>query len=292
MKRDRPSNVPASIRQRLLNLARERGDVFEQLLVRYALERLLYRLSRSPHIDRFVLKGALLFDLWFDLPQRPTRDADFLAFGDPEPDGLQMIFRQLADMTGDQIDDDGLRFLADTVKVESIRKEAGYPGVRVTMEAELARARIPVQCDLGFGDAVTPAPRTETFPTLLDLPAPRLRVYPRETVLAEKLEAMVKLDTFNSRMKDYFDIWVLLREAQWDRATAIRAIGATFARRGTALPMELPQGLTDSFAVEKAPMWAAFLRRSTLDAPSFAEVMVIVREGVWPLIAAAAKDEG
>lgn len=292
MKRDRPINVPASIRQRLLNLARERGRVFEQVLVRYALERLLYRISRSPHVDRFVLKGALLLELWLDLPQRPTRDADFLASGDPEPDGLRAIFQELARMTGEGIDDDGLRFLADTVQAKPIRKDAGSSGVRVTLEAELARARIPVQCDMGFGDAVTPSPRVEAFPTLLDLPAPRLRVYPRETVLAEKLEAMVKLAEFNSRMKDYFDLWALLREGKLDHISAASALRATFARRGTALPVELPPGLTDPFAAENERMWAAFLRRSTLEAPPFAEVMVVVRDGAWPLLSAAAKGVG
>ncbi len=154
------THIATSIRQRLLNLARERGDDFQQLLVSYALERLLYRLAQSRHRDRFVLKGALLFRLWFDLTQRPTRDADFLGFGNAEPEEFAAIFRELAGMK--MAEDDGLVLDADAVRVVDIRKAAGYPGVRVSMTATLDKARIPIQCDIGFGDAVTPAPLQHT----------------------------------------------------------------------------------------------------------------------------------
>jgi predicted nucleotidyltransferase component of viral defense system len=279
------TNIATSIRQRLRNLARERGEDFQQLLVSYALERVLYRLGQSRHRDRFVLKGALLFRLWFDLTQRPTRDADFLGFGNAEPEEFAEVFREIAGM----VEEDGLVFDAGSVKVVDIRKEAGYPGVRVSMAATLDGARIPVQCDIGFGDAVTPAPLQQTYPTLLDMPAPVLAVYPLETVVAEKLEAIVKLASFNSRVKDYFDLWVLMRYENLDRSLLPTAVRATFARRNTALPLTLPVGLAPSFAVERQAMWQAFLTRSTLSAPPLAEVLEELRAQCWPVLQAAAE---
>lgn len=279
------THIATSIRQRLRNLARERGEDFQQLLVSYALERVLYRLGQSRHRDRFVLKGALLFRLWFDLTQRPTRDADFLGLGNAEPEEFAEVFREISGM----IEDDGLVFDADSVKVADIRKEAGYPGVRVSMTATLDGARIPVQCDIGFGDAVTPAPLQHAYPTLLDMPAPVLAVYPLETVVAEKLEAIVKLASFNSRVKDYFDLWVLMRYENLDHALLPTAVRATFARRETALPKVLPVGLAPSFAVERQAMWQAFLTRSTLSAPPLAEVLEELRVQCWPVLQVAAE---
>lgn len=276
------TNIAASVRQRLLNLARQRNEDFQQVLVRYALERLLYRLANSGHADRFVLKGALLFRLWFDLEQRPTRDADFLGSGSADPKYLAALFRKI--VAANPGFEDGLLFDSDSVNAQEIRKEAGYPGVRVNMWAELAGARIPVQCDIGFGDAVTPTPSEQKYPTLLDMPAPTLKVYPLETVVAEKLEAMVKLAGFNSRLKDYFDLWVLMRYEKLDRDLLPVAVRATFERRNTALPRELPVGLTDAFAVEKRKSWDAFVSRSTLDAPAFEEVVSVLRDACWPLL--------
>ena len=284
------TNIAASIRQRLLNLARERGEDFQQLLVSYALERVLYRLAKSRHRDRFVLKGALLFRLWFELTQRPTRDADFLGFGNAEPEEFAVVFREIAEMT--MAEDDGLVFDATSVRVVDIRKVAGYPGVRVSMTAILDVARIPVQCDIGFGDAVTPAPSQQTYPTLLDMPAPVLAVYPLETVVAEKLEAIVKLAGFNTRVKDYFDLWVLMRYENLDRVILPAAIRATFERRKTVIPVVLPIGLAPSFATEKQVMWQAFLNRSTLSAPPLAEVLDELRAQCWPLLQAAAESVG
>lgn len=281
------SNVAASVRQRLSNFAKERGEDFEQVLVRYALERLLYRLSISKHVDSFVLKGALLFRLWMDLEQRPTRDADFLGFGSADPGSLQAIFRELIAMKIDH--EDGLAFDPSSVKVQEIRKDAGYPGVRVSLQAELARARIPVQCDIGFGDAVTPDPTRQQYPTLLDMPSPTLRAYPLESVVAEKLEALVKLAGFNSRLKDYFDLWVLMRFESMDKSLLPKAIDATFARRGTALPTELPVGLGDDFAKSKNTMWVAFLKRSGLDAPELHQVVSALRDFYWPLLQSVAE---
>jgi predicted nucleotidyltransferase component of viral defense system len=279
--------IATSIRLRLRNLARERGEDFQQMLVSYALERVLYRLAQSRHRDRFVLKGALLFRLWFDLTQRPTRDADFLGFGNAEPEEFATVFREIADMQ--MAEDDGLVLDAGSVRVVDIRKEAGYPGVRVSMTAILDGARIPVQCDIGFGDAVTPAPLQQTYPTLLDMPAPVLAVYPLETVVAEKLEAIVKLAGFNSRLKDYFDLWILMRYENLDRALMPLAIQATFSRRKTALPVNMPVGLSPSFAAEKQVMWQSFLTRSTLTAPPLAEVLDELRAKCWPVLQAAAE---
>lgn len=277
-------SLAASIRQKLKNLARERGEDFQQMLVNYALERVLYRLGKSRHRDRFVLKGALLFRLWFELTQRPTRDADFLGFGSTEPEEFAEVFREIAGM----VEEDGLVIEAHSVKVEDIRKAAGYPGVRVSMAATLDGARIPIQCDIGFGDAVTPAPLQQTYPTLLDMPAPVLAVYPLETVVAEKLEAIVKLASFNSRVKDFFDLWVLMRFENLDRSLLPMAIRATFARRNTALPITLPVGLSPSFADDRQAMWQAFLTRSTLSAPTLAEVLNELRTQCWPVLQAAA----
>ncbi len=232
-----------------------------------------------------LLKGALLFRLWFDLQQRPTRDADFLGFGSAEPDALATVFRELAAARIES--DDGLIFDAATVQAEAIRHDAGYPGVRVTLQATLLRSRIPVQCDIGFGDAVTPAPGRQPYPTLLEMSAPILQVYPLETVVAEKLEAMVVLAGFNSRMKDYFDLWVLMRYESLDHSMLPAAIRATFDRRGTHLPEALPAGLNDDFAARQQSLWQAFLRRSCLQAPPLNEILPALREFYWPLLQAA-----
>lgn len=279
-------NIAASVRQRLLSLAQERGEDFQQILVRFALERLLYRLAQSPHSGRFVLKGALLFRLWFDLQQRPTRDADFLGFGDAEPAECAAVFRRIVSVTEGH-EQDGVLFDPDSVRAETIRKEAGYPGVRITLLAALDGARIAIQCDIGFGDAVTPAPEQRAYPSMLDLPQPVLAVYPLETVIAEKLEAMVKLAGFNTRLKDYFDLWLLMQYERIDRERVPEAIRATFKRRGSDIPQELPTGLKPEFAVDKQQQWQAFLNRSGLTAPDLAEVVELLRLQCWPLLQGA-----
>jgi predicted nucleotidyltransferase component of viral defense system len=280
------TNVAASVRQRLRNLAQQRGEDFQQILVRYALERLLYRIAQSPYNRRFVLKGALLFRLWFDLQHRPTRDADFLGVGDAEPEQCAAVFREIV-ATVSGMEEDGLLFDPQSVQVAAIRKEAGYPGVRVSMKAFLNGARIPVQCDIGFGDAITPSAVEKAYPSLLGMPEPVLAVYPLETVVAEKLEAMVKLAGFNSRLKDYFDLWVLIRYEKLDTALLPLAVRATFARRDTPLPHLLPVGLSAEFAQQKQVMWQAFLTRSRLAAPPLPQVVATLQERCWPLLQAA-----
>lgn len=198
-------NIGASIRDRLLNKARAENLDYNLLLTRYALERLLYRLSVSKQRDQFLLKGALLFDLWFDVPHRPTHDADFLGFGSADIPHLEEVFRDICRLESE----DGIVFQPDSVKAAEIRKEAHYAGVRVTLLGFLDKARCPVQIDIGFGDAVVPGPDEVRYPVILaEMPEPQLRVYPRYTVVAEKLEALTSLGMLNSRMKDFFDLWV------------------------------------------------------------------------------------
>lgn len=229
-----------SIHDRLLARARTRGEDFNLILNRYAIERFLYRLSISDTHDAFVLKGALLFDLWFQDSHRPTRDADFLGFGAEDAEALQRTLQQVCGVEAD----DGMRFDPDSVNVEAIRETARYGGLRARLMGRLGNARCSVQLDVGYGDAVTPAPQEVICPVLLDdLPAPHLRVYPRATVMAEKLEAIVSLGMANSRMKDYYDLLMLAREGVVDRKEAGEAIAATFGRRGTAIPDGVPVGL-------------------------------------------------
>lgn len=203
------TNIAASVGQKLRNIARQRNEDFALVLTKFALERLLFRLSQSKHRDAFVLKGALLFELWTQGPYRTTRDADLLARGDNAPEILTNVFRDVCNIA---VVDDGLRFDAQTVKAERIAEDANYQGVRATFMGYLENARIPIQIDIGFGDVVTPAPAEVEFPTLLDFPAPKLLVYPRESVIDEKFEAMAKLGIANSRMKDFYDLWKLSRD--------------------------------------------------------------------------------
>lgn len=242
------------------------------MLDRFAVERLLYRLSASRYRDQFLLKGAMLFAVWFDAPHRPTRDADFLGSGSAEPDRLLHIALSLCGMPGD----DGLRFDPGSIVIEAIREEATYEGLRMRLIAHLGRARCHVQWDVGFGDAVITPPPEITYPVILEgFPQACLRVYPRETVFAEKLEAIAALGIANSRMKDFFDLLALIREDAMDRPHLVAAIGATFDRRRTPPPTPLPYGLTQSFAADtqKQTQWRAFLRRNRLIAPDLSSVI-------------------
>lgn len=229
-------DLAASVRARLLNIAKSEGSNFNQLLVRYALERFLYRLSQSAHADRFLLKGALLFTLWYDMPHRPTRDADLLGFGPSDLQSIAQTFRDIASIPVD----DGITFDPESVTAEDIRKEAGYAGARIVITGELAKARCKTQIDIGFGDAVTPGPVQSEYPVLLkDFPAPRLRTYPVYTVISEKLHAIALLGMTNSRVKDYLDLWVMLDRESLNMNTLAQAISATFTRRGMAVGVKL-----------------------------------------------------
>jgi predicted nucleotidyltransferase component of viral defense system len=272
---EKPRNVGASVRQRLLNLARARGQPLELLLTRYALERLLHRLSISAHRERFVLKGALLLTTWFEEPHRATRDLDLLGYGDPSDEALLALFREVMAISVD----DGVIFDTAALQVQPIREELEYGGSRLRTTAALAGARIPVVVDIGFGDAVEPGADDIDLPVLLEMPSPRLRAYPQETVIAEKLHAMVVLGMANSRMKDYYDVWMLQRGFKFDEGRLQRAIEATFARRGTDLPTTTPEGLGDAFADDpgKQAQWAAFVCNLSAPGPSLAEVVKDLR---------------
>jgi len=276
-------NLAASVQARLLNLARSSSRDYGQVLTRYALERLLYRLSISEHADHFLLKGALLFDLWFDIPLRPTRDIDLLGFGVSETPHLIGVFQ---DLCGLEVDD-GMVFVADSLNAQEIRKAANYSGVRVTLRAQLGPSKASIQIDVGYGDAVTPAPEKAAYPVLLDeFAAPLLRVYPRETVVAEKLETIVLLGIANSRMKDYFDLWVLCKHTHGESSLLKQAIHATFQRRGTPLPKALPVGLSKEFALDtqKQQQWRAFLKKNRLDEVALQSVVEDLRLWLAPLL--------
>lgn len=253
--------MAASVRQRLLNLAHERKEDFALVLTKYGLERVLYRIAQSEHRKVFVLKGALLFELWTEQRHRPTRDADLLARGENSPDRFIAIFKEICNM---EVEDDGLRFDPATVRAEQITEDADYEGIRVKFLGFLENARIPIQIDLGFGDVITPAPIEAEIPSLLDLPNPRLLTYPRESVVAEKFEAMVTLGLANSRMKDFYDIHSLSREFSFDGNALSEAVRKTFERRGTPLPEDVPFVFTAEFFDDdnKKKQWEAFCNKN------------------------------
>jgi hypothetical protein len=286
MKAEPKRNLPASVRQRLLTLSQHRKEPFDLVLVRYGIERLLYRLSRSKHAEKFLLKGAMLFAIWADGTHRPTRDVDLLGFGPSDADGLKAVFTELCRL---ETEPDGLHFLPESVIIAPIREEAAYSGMRVTLEGRLGNARIPVQVDIGFGDVVTPEPEEITFPVLLDFPAPHLRAYPIYTVVAEKLEATVRLGETNTRMKDFFDLWFLSRNFSFEGELLKKAVTRTFNRREMRLPDVLPVAFTNEFAALKATIWAAFIRRNALKTVEFGVVLDAIRVFAWPVIDAAGR---
>ncbi len=280
----RGTNAAASIRQRLLDQARSQRVDFNLLLTRYGLERLLYRLGKSEYCERFILKGAMLFPLWGVVSHRSTRDIDLLGYGESEIDALVTVFRTICQTT---VEDDGIFFDLASVKAEDIRDQIGYGGTRLKFNADLAGARIHVQVDIGFGDVITPSAEVADYPTLLDSPAPHLRVYPRETVVAEKFQAMVHLGIANSRMKDFHDLWIIGRQFDFDGTTLAAALERTFERRNTPMPAELPLALTPEFYadVQKVWQWKAFLIRAGLSANvDFAEAAIFIAGFVMPPI--------
>ncbi len=271
------ANRAASIRARLKQHPETSKQDFNLTLTQYGLERLLYRLSVSEHAPNFLLKGALLFQLWYGQSHRPTRDADLLGFGPDDVPTLVGVFRSICSIAVD----DGIVFDPASVAGTEIRKDAGYGGVRIDVRATLDGARLALQVDIGFGDAVTPEAQHVTYPTLLnDVPAPTLRAYPKATVIAEKLHAVTVLGMTNTRMKDFFDLWVLLHDTTLNDAELQGAIEATFTRRQTAVPGTQPIGLSDAFADDatKQVQWRAFLKKNRLEAMDLAEVVSYVRE--------------
>jgi predicted nucleotidyltransferase component of viral defense system len=285
LSQEKPRNLAASIHRRLLTLAQKSGEDFGFTLTRYALERLLYRLGRSPHADAFVLKGAMLFQAWTSHPHRPTRDVDFLGRGEYSLSRFKAIFSEI--LSG-PFEDDAVRFLPETIRVETMKDEEEYPGLRVLAEAYLGKARIGLQIDIGFGDAITPAPVVMDYPTLLPLPAPRLATYPVESVVSEKLEAMVKLGIANSRMKDFFDLWVLAREFSFTGDVLRAAVRATFERRKTEIPDAVPLAFTSEFYGDPAKnaQWQAFTKRNSLPAGTLSDTIGALSAFLCPVLQA------
>jgi len=276
-------NLAASVRARLLNKARAEKIEFNQLLTRYGLERMLYRLGASSHRNHFLLKGALLFDLWFVLPHRPTNDIDLLGFGSTDLSILKALFQSVCLIEAN----DGMVFKPESVQASEIRKSANYAGVRIELLGLLDSARCPVQIDVGFGDIVVPGPEDAVYPTILeDMTHPSLRVYSRCSVVAEKTEAMVALGMLNSRMKDFFDLWILAKHSDFDGGILDKAIRSTFERRSTAIPAQLPVGLTDEFAydVNKTKQWQGFLRKNALESISLPSIIADLREFLMPIL--------
>jgi predicted nucleotidyltransferase component of viral defense system len=283
-------NPAASVHARLAQRRTKTGEDYNVLLVRFTLERLLYRLSCSSHREQFILKGAMLFALWEPELHRVTRDLDLLGFGHPAPERLADIFRELCNL---EVEADGVVFDPRSVVCEDIRAQDEYAGIRVKLRAMVGKAVVPLQVDVGFGDALPVAPEEITFPVMLGMAAPKLRAYSRETVVAEKLEAIVKLGMLNSRFKDYFDLHYLAQKFPFEGALLVKSIAGTFARRGTAFPAGLPAGLTPMFGTDPAKIrgWEAFWRKTgpKAAAPTLEAVIKLLVEFLEPPLDAAAK---
>lgn len=276
-------NIGASVRARLLALAKANSQPFDLILTRYTLERLLYRLSTSDYRNRFVLKGAMLLVAVLDDPFRPTRDLDLLGFGDSTPDGIVAVFQEICAIE----QGDAVTFDVVGITVDRIRDETAYGGLRIKTFADVDGACVRVIVDIGFGDAVEPGPVTIELPVLLDQPAARLLAYPYEVVIAEKFQAMVALGLANTRLKDFYDVWFLSKAQEIDRARLARAIAATFARRETEIPAERPDALTSAFAADptKQSQWAVFVRDVAHDPGSLAEVIEHLAKFLMPIAA-------
>ena len=285
-------NLAASVHARLAQRRTSTGEDYNVLLVRFTLERLLYRLSRSSHREQFILKGAMLFALWEPALHRVTRDLDLLGFGHPTPERLADIFRELCRL---EVEADGVDFDPRSVVCEDIRAQDEYAGIRVKLRATVGKAVVPLQVDVGFGDALPVAPEEITFPVMLGMAAPKLRAYSRETVVAEKLEAIVKLGMLNSRFKDYFDLHYLAQKFSFDGVLLAKSIAGTFARRGTAFPEKRPSGLTPMFGSDPAKIrgWQAFWRKTgpKADAPTLEVVIELLVRFLEPPLDAAAKGQ-
>lgn len=255
-------NISVSVRQRLLNIARTTGRPFSELLQYYAMERFLYRLSHSPYVDKFVLKGALMLTVWNAPANRPTMDIDLLGRLDNSIDTIVGITKAICTQN---VEPDGVVFDVHNVRGERITEDADYEGVRVKFNGLLDTAQIRMQLDIGFGDEIIPRAQTIDYPTILDLPAPQILGYSMESSIAEKFEAMIKLGILNSRMKDFYDIWLLSRQFDFDGSALQNAFSKTFKKRGTNVP-SAPTVFSPEFSAEptKHTQWRAFVRKNRL----------------------------
>ena len=273
-------NIPASVHQRLLNRARESGRPFNELLQYYAMERFLYRLSKSPHAEKFILKGALMLMVWEAPVTRPTKDIDML--GQTE-NSIEEIVSLVREICGQGVEPDGIVFDPDTFSGERIREDADYEGVRVRFRASLGDARVTMQIDVSFGDVVVPAADAAEYPTILDFPAPQIRGYSKESTIAEKFQAMVKLSLLNSRMRDFYDIWLLCRQFDFDGTLLVQAIRTAFSTRRTEVSAD-PTAFSQEFSRTKSTQWRAFIRKTRIaQAPQdFEEVIADVEKFLKP----------
>ncbi len=263
MTKTKIKNIPVSVHRRLLNIAKARGEDFQYVLTRYALERFLYRLGISTHRKRFVLKGAMLFQIWSPDIHRMTRDLDLL---DSDNHEAAKVVQAIHEVLGAKVPDDGLIFESKSLRWAPIREGQAYHGVRLHIMSKLGNARIPLQVDVGFGDLVIPKPVRTKYPVLLEFPSPNVLAYAKELVVAEKLHAMVVHGMDNSRMKDYYDIWFLSKHFDFSNKRLSKAIQATFKRRKTALPSGWPVGLTAEFFTDSKVIiqWNAFWKKAAL----------------------------
>ncbi|MDA3792315.1 MAG: nucleotidyl transferase AbiEii/AbiGii toxin family protein [Elusimicrobia bacterium] len=285
-------NIPASVRARLLNIARERNENFMNLLIRFAMERFLYRLSKSKYSDQFVLKGAALFNYWHGEPHRPTLDADFSSKNIIGTEEAENMVRKLCRI---DVNNDGLNFLEKTVSSEDIREENEYQGIRVKFKAKLGQAVIPVQIDIGFGDATIPLSKKIKYPTLLEFPAPRLLAYSLESCIAEKVQIIFEKGIINSRMKDYYDIWFLISTFGIDGAKLQKAIEETFKRRKTSILDSIPVGLSEEFIndKQKKAQWKGFLNKIDIKEANMnlENTVMNLRDFIMPVIEGARQEE-
>ena len=282
-------NVAASVRARLADLGRAEGVGLDFMIERFAMGRLLWRLSNSPEADQFVLKGAQLFAIWEQNPHRPTRDIDFLGFGDPAEEAMATFFTRLLTEPADP--EDGL--IWGELTAGPIRDDQRYGGIRIGIPVSRVGALVRIQVDIGSGDAITPAPEERTWNELLGYPAASLRTYPPETVIAEKLEAAVQLDIDNSRMKNFCDLDWLSRHRTFDYETLREAVTQTFERRGTALPGEAPFAFTKAFAFDatKQVQWKVFLGKNRLDGSPLEEIIARLSASLLPRLSGEAKGQ-
>lgn len=280
------TNVAGSIRARLLNHARRQGEDFQRVLTRYAIECLLVRLSRTEAAQDYILKGAMLFAAWPAQAHRPTIDLDLLGHGDSHSTAIHHVFATVFQV---DVPEDGIAFDTTTLRVVPARADEQYQGARLTVRAALGSAMIPVQVDIGFGDHVHPSPVREVFPRMLtDLPQARLLMYPPETVIAEKFEAMLRFGLSNGRIKDFYDIWLAIQLFDLQLSNLVEAVRGTLLRRQTPFPTDTPDGLTAAYVarVNEKGLWTGFLRRTppTLTPPDFPELQAMLRRFFGPVI--------
>lgn len=286
MTKNEKKNITASILQRLKNYSQAQREDHGLTLSNYAIERFLYRLSISKYAEQFVLKGAQLFQIWTDKSYRPTRDLDLLRFGSPDIAGLVKIFQAVCNIKTEV--EDGIVYLAESVRAEVIREENEYDGIRIKLEFKIGRAGQFMQVDIGFGDSVSPPATEIQFPTILEMPSPNLKAYTRDTVVAEKVEAMISLGYANSRMKDFYDVYKLSKEFDFEGKTLKKSIQLTFKKRRTAIPNETPLAFTAEFSDDsiKQTQWNAFLRKNSLESIPLTQVIEGIKTFVEPIFLA------